>query len=90
MNHLKFNQTSTLTAHGLGGVDLLANEELLQLPDVHTGLSHGHRVPAPLGGTTVLRGALTWAEGEIAGRSRNRGGAKALRAPPSGRRVLLL
>lgn len=51
---------SALTAHGLGGVDLLANEELLQLPDVHSGLGHGLQAPPPLGGTRVLRGALTW------------------------------
>lgn len=40
-------------AHGLAGVDLLSHEELLQLPDVHSGLGHGLWVPA-LRRTTVL------------------------------------
>lgn len=47
-----------LTAHGLAGVDLLTHEELLQLPDVHAGLSHGVRVPA-LRRTAILRGVVT-------------------------------
>lgn len=38
--------SAVLTAHGLAGVDLLANQELLQLPDVHPGLRHGFWVPA--------------------------------------------
>lgn len=61
MNHFEWtNQLSALTAHGLGGVDLLTDEELLQLPDVHPGLGHGLQVPPALGGTCALRGALTW------------------------------
>lgn len=48
-----------LTAHGLAGVELLAQQELLQLPDVHPGLGHGGRVPA-LGRTTVLGRSVSW------------------------------
>ncbi len=48
-----------LTAHGLAGVDLLSHEELLQLPDVHPGMSHVLWVPA-LRWTTILGGVITW------------------------------
>lgn len=50
---------TSLTAQGLGGVDLLTHEELLQLPDVHPGLGHGLRVAA-LRRAAVLGGVATW------------------------------
>lgn len=50
---------AALTAHGPAGVDLLANQELLQLPDVHPGPRHGLWVPA-LGGAAILGRVTSW------------------------------